>query len=412
VLHKSLPLPYQNIAGIASRFETPVYIYDQSTIEQRCRDLTGAFEGLPVSWLYAMKANDNPHILALILKQGFGFDTVSPEEMLLGRAAGAPAESIFYTENNMTDAEMDMAIREGVMLNIGSFTRFEAFCRHPEATTCCIRIKPDLGDGHHQRVVTGDKESKFGIQTDLIPDLIALAAKSGKKITGLHIHIGSGIKKPENLLQAAEILIQHAAPFPHLEFLNFGGGLPTPYKPSEHRFDVKGFGKLFSALLQSDLKKRPSGFRYFFEPGRWLVAEAGMLVTTVTSIKRQGEKNYLGTDTGFNHLVRPAMYEAFHDIVNISASGEALVEYTISGNICESGDILGTKRLLPESQVGDVLVIADTGAYGMAMASEYNRRRLPPEILVDANGNETVIRPRKSLESALRDFLKETGFPH
>jgi diaminopimelate decarboxylase len=330
--------------------------------------------------------------------------------MMLARMIGIPSHDIFYTENNMSDEEMQSALEEGVLLNIGSFSRFERFCAHPAAKECCIRIKPDIGDGHHHRVNTGDKESKFGIQTDLIPSLLALSARSGKKIIGLHLHIGSGIRKPENLLQAAEVLIKQASAFPDLRFLNFGGGLPTPYKPHEHQFDIKGFARLFSALLREDLKSRSADFRYLFEPGRWLVAEAGLLVTRVTSVKKQGDINYIGTDTGFNHLVRPAMYEAYHDIQNISREGGELETYTVSGNICESGDILGTGRKLPITAPDDLLVISDVGAYGMTMASHYNRRRLPPEVMIQEDGSVTCIRPRVSLRDSIASFLDDTRF--
>lgn len=396
---------------VARQLGTPCYVYNEAVIMRQSRIVLDTFENQPVKWLYAIKANDNPHILSLIQKSGIGFDTVSFEEVLLCRHFTDNPRQIFYTENSMSDAEMDAAIQMGVILNIGSLKRLERFCRHPEATECCVRINPAIGDGHHARVNTGDSESKFGIRIGQIEEAVALAKKYGKRIIGLHAHIGSGIKEPENLIAAMKVLIELSKEFSDLTFINFGGGMPTPYRSSEKPFDMAHFGRLASALFEADLKGRPEGFHYLFEPGRWFVAEAGFLLTKVQTIKDQLETRYLGTDTGMHHLMRPIIYDAWHDVVNLTKIEHTPDQlYTISGNICESGDILAFDRLLPEAEMDDVLAFCDAGAYGMTMASQYNRRALPAEALLKTDGTFQIIRPAQTAEETVAEFLDKCRF--
>lgn len=396
---------------VAGEAGTPVYVYNKEKILRQSRLVLDAFQNHPVKWLYAIKANDNPHILKLIQQAGIGFDTVSFEEVLLCQHFIDDSRQIFYTENSMSDAEMDAAIRLGVTLNIGSLKRLERFCEHPAARECCVRINPAIGDGHHARVNTGDSESKFGIRIGQIEAAVALAQKKGKRIIGLHAHIGSGIKEPENLIAAMKVLLELSREFPDLQFINFGGGMPTPYRSSEKPFDMTRFAELAGKLFDADLKNRPDGFHYLFEPGRWFVAEAGFLLTKVQTIKDQLETRYLGTDTGMHHLMRPVIYDAWHDVVNLSKFNEPADQvYTISGNICESGDILAFDRLLPEADMDDILAICDAGAYGMTMASQYNRRALPAEVLLKSDGSYQLIRPAQSAEETVAEFLAKCGF--
>lgn len=396
---------------IAMQVGTPSYVYNQSVILRQSSLVKSLFRGYPVKWLYAIKANDNPHILSLIQQAGIGFDTVSLEEVLLCSHFTDQPDQIFYTENSMSDAEMDAAIKMGVTLNIGSLQRLERFCEHPQAETCCVRINPAIGDGHHARVNTGDSESKFGIRIGQIEDAVRTAGKHGRRIIGLHAHIGSGIKEPENLIAAMKVLLELSKEFPDLSFINFGGGMPTPYRASEKPFDMDHFAKLAKKLFDADLKSRPEGFTYLFEPGRWFVAEAGFLLTKVQTIKDQLETRYLGTDTGMHHLMRPIIYDAWHDVVNLSKHDEPADQlYTISGNICESGDILAFDRLMPEAEMDDILAICDAGAYGMTMASQYNRRALPAEVLIRPDGSFDIIRQALSAEETVAEFLEKCGF--
>lgn len=394
---------------IVQEFGTPTYVYSEELIRSKCQTLVNLFKGWPLSVLYAIKANDNPHLLTIINSEGLGYDTVSSEEVELALTIGAKGEDIFYTENNMTDEEMHLAVDKGVFLNIGSMDRFRAFCRDYPGHSCSIRLKPDIGAGHHSRVTTGGKESKFGIQLDLVPALLDLAGQSNVKVEGLHIHIGSGISQPESLIDAVQRLLQVSRQFPDVRRLNFGGGIPIPYRSSDEVFSMEHFSDLLKPIMQKELKERPE-LRFFMEPGRWVIAEAGALLTRVMSVKQQGETTFVGTDTGFNHLMRPAMYNSFHEIVNLSSHDGAEMEYTVSGNICESGDIIAEKRRLTATQTGDLLHICDAGAYGMTMASEYNRRRLPAEVLVRTDGSYQLIRRRRTPQESIHRFLEDTLF--
>ncbi len=408
----NLPLSKEELKNAVDQFGTPLYVYDESSLNERCNRLRQLFSGLPVSWLYAMKANDNPHLLEIISRNGFGLDTVSYEEVLLGLGFTDDPTDIFYTENNMTDDEMNRAIESGVVLNIGSYSRLEAFCRHPDAESCCIRVNPAIGDGHHAKVVTGNAESKFGIRKDLIGKCFELAESHGVRIEGLHVHIGSGIKDPSNMYEAIKMMLELANGYEALEYINFGGGLPVSYTPGEKEFDLAEFEKITRPALESFLEKRGGNFRFYFEPGRWIIAPAGVLLTRVNTVKDQGSKSFLGTDTGFHHLLRPALYDAYHHITNISKSeDQGSRKYDIAGNICESGDLIGVDRNMPESEIGDLLAILDSGAYGMTMASHYNRRTLPAEILKEESGEFRKIRERISPEEQVRKHLKECNYP-
>jgi len=413
-LEYKLPIDPKTLQRVAVEYGTPVYVYDEHELERRARHLLQVFStSIPVFWLYAVKANDNPHLLERIAGYGFGFDTVSSEEMHLAMRFQPDRNRIFYTENNMTDEEMEAAYRAGVVLNIGSYSRLERYCMdHPDSSVC-IRINPEIGDGHHEKVITGNKESKFGIGLDKLESVRALCTLHKVRIVGLHIHIGSGIQVPSNMVSAIQKLLQIAEPFESIDFLNFGGGFPIPYKHEEVEFDFKEMAALVEPLLLKEWNRRKQAIRFYFEPGRYLVASSGVLLTKVNAIKQQGEVTYLGCDTGFNHLIRPALYGAWHELINVDRFDQPTNRcYSLAGNICESGDILAHNRLLPETQVGDLLAIADAGAYGIVMASMYNRRPLPAEILHTNQGDNKCIRNRWSMDQVLSEHLKQCNYPH
>lgn len=409
----SLPFDEHALLGVASHHGTPTYVYSESEIKRRCAMLTDLFPiDMPIQWLYAMKANDNPHLLKLISSAGFGFDTVSSEEMHLGLMFQPDPTNIFYTENNMTDAEMEDAAAMGVVLNIGSISRLRKYASAHPRSTVSIRIKPDIGDGHHRKVVTGNEDSKFGIRIDAIDEALSVARHSNVKITSIHVHIGSGIKEPENLFSAMRKLLTISRQFPDLRHINFGGGLPIPYKAGETEFDLNELRDLAEPLLRQEIEYHNGALSFLFEPGRFITAQSGVLLTTVTSVKDQGPRTYLGCDTGFNHLVRPVLYEAWHEVVNVTRYRERTQNmYTLAGNICESGDILAVNRELPVTHEGDVLALADAGAYGMVMASEYNRRRLPAEVLICSDGTTKQIRKRDLIKDVLERHLKNCNYP-
>lgn len=409
--YNSAYFPLTKLELIAQQFDTPTYIYNQARIRENVRRLKSLFPSLPVQWLYAVKANDNPHILKTISEEGVGFDVVSLEEALLA-SHFTSGRKILYTENNMSDEEMEMAEKLDITLNIGSVNRLKTLCKRGNISSCSIRIKPDVGDGHHFKVVTGQRDSKFGIRMDHVADAVKMAKEFGVSIVGIHAHIGSGIQKPENLKEAMEILLKVADDVPELEFVNFGGGIPIPYRPEETVFDVFEFEALATPVMNRFLEKHPH-ITFLFEPGRYIVGDAGLLLTEVTDVKDQGDTIYIGTNTGFNHLLRPILYEAFHQPVNISKlDGEVSESYQVVGNICESGDILVKHIDLPKTETGDLMAFCDAGAYGMTMASEYNRRRLPAEVLITDRDEDDLqlIRKRKSPKEMISELFEESAF--
>ena len=406
-----LSTSHETIQRAAEIYDTPTYLYDEATIKERCRNLTSLFPDLPVNWLYAVKANDNPFILDLIHREKLGFDTVSLEEVLLVNRITEEPYRILYTENNMDDTEMERAVEAGVWLNIGALDRLETLAATHPGTECSIRLNLNIGDGHHEHVITGHRESKFGIPVRKIEEIKKITADGRLTVSGLHIHIGSGIREPANLISAMKKLLEATEYFENLRFVNFGGGLPVAYHEGDSPFDLAEFAKEARPILEQDLKRRPSGFTYWFEPGRWLLAPAGMLISKVTSIKKQGHVTYVGTNTGFNHLIRPLLYDAHHEVINISRPGGPKDEtYSISGNICENGDILAYDREMPATQKGDTLAFADAGAYGMVMSSAYNRRALPAEVMVREDGSFRLIRPRSAADQVVDQYLRETGY--
>lgn len=415
-LKTDFPFDYKHLLEIAEQVGTPTYVYNASSLRQRLQALKELFSSFPVHWLYAMKANDNPHLLKIIADYGFGFDTVSFEEVSLGLHL-VKSDKIFYTENNMSDEEMKLAMQKQVLLNMGSFSRLEKFAK-AGGCRCSIRVVPEIGDGLHARVTTGHKESKFGIDLTLIDQINELQNTSQLRVEGLHMHIGSGIRKASNMIEAMKRLLDIADQLPFLRFINFGGGFPIAYHEGEHAFSITDFSDQAKKLLSDDLKKRGSDFSYFFEPGRWLTAQMGCLLTSVTSKKNAGSIEYLGTDTGFNHLARPILYDAKHRVYHLNqkdakvekVESKDLKTYTVAGNICESSDILAQNIRLSEVQEGDILAFADAGAYGMTMASVYNRRQLPAEVLVEQNKSYRIIRKKVDIQAHLNHFFEETLF--
>jgi len=297
----------------------------------------------------------------------------------------------------------------GVRLNIGSFSRLKKFAE-AGGEACSIRLVPNIGDGLHARVTTGHTESKFGISTEYLESIHGLKSEYGLRIEGIHMHIGSGIRKAENMMNAMKKLLELSRHFPDLEYINFGGGFPIAYQEGDHDFQLEDFGQKAISLLEADLKERGSGFRYYFEPGRWLVAQSGCLLTQITAIKKAGRIHYLGCDTGFNHLARPVLYEASHRVIAINNRQGSSKSYTIAGNICESSDILARDVELGACEEGDYLALADAGAYGMTMASEYNRRPLPTEVLITEENTHRLIRQRMPTEEHISQFLKSCNF--
>ena len=390
--------PYADaLLEATERFGTPTYVYAERTIRRQCAQLRQHLDGLPAKLLYAMKANTSPAVLRIIRDEGFGLDAVSPAELALALRLGFAPGDILFSANNMTEEEMDAAHESGVLLNIGELSRLEAYGRAYPGADVCVRLNPKIGAGHHEHVITAGERSKFGIPVEKTSDVQRIARAHGLRIVGLHQHIGSGILDGARLWQAISVLLNAAPDFPDVRFINVGGGLGIPYRPDEQPLQAANFQATVAEPLQAFAREHlGADVQFWFEPGRYLVAEAGVLLVRVNTLKTAYGRVYAGTDSGMGHLVRPTVYGAYHAVTNLSNPDGPLRTYDVAGNICESGDLFAKGRPIQEIREGDVLAILDAGAYGMAMASEYNLRPLPAEVLISSDGTLHLTRRRVS----------------
>ncbi|MBO6575843.1 MAG: diaminopimelate decarboxylase [Rhodothermales bacterium] len=378
-MHKPPPFP-EILTRIARTCDTPTYVYFERSIRKQIERLHTALQAAPSRLLYAMKANGHPRVLKMFLDQGVGIDAVSPGELLLALRVGFPPGEVLFSANNMTDAEMHFAQAQGVLLNIGELSRLQRFGQAFPGCEVCVRINPLIGAGHHDHVITAGSLSKFGIPVDQLPAVREVVRQHDLQLVGLHQHIGSGIPDIDTLWSAVQVMLDAAREFAGLRFVNLGGGLGVPYRASEKPLDLSRFGERFGDSLRSF--HRETGAEVWFEPGRYFVAEAGALVVSATTIKDNGDRCFVGVDSGMSHLVRPVMYNSYHEIVNLSNPNGPLRTYDVVGNICETGDTFARQREVAEIREGDALAILDVGAYGYVMASEYNLRPRPAEVWV------------------------------
>ena len=392
----------------AEAFGTPTYVYSERVIRAKCDELRKHLSEVPYRLLYAMKANSCPAVLRIMLDEGLGIDAVSPAELHLALRVGFPPERILFSANNMTDAEMLDAADQGVLLNIGELSRLEKFGRHSPGSRVCVRLNPQVGAGHQEHVITAGERSKFGIPVEQTGDVREVAERNDLNIVGLHQHIGSGIMSTDTLWKAMSVLLEAARAFPNIDFLNFGGGLGVPYDPKDNPIDLDNFGrKILDPLRVFAERHHTSNLSFWFEPGRFLSAQAGILLVRVNTLKANRGRVFAGTDSGMNHLVRPAIYGSYHGIFNVSNPNGSPVEYDVTGNICESSDVFARSRIVQEIREGDVLAILDAGAYGMAMASQYNLRPLPAEVLLSSSGDLQLVRRRRTYVELVDDMLSD-----
>jgi len=396
--------------SLIKEYDSPLYIYESKTIKDRAKKLIDAITYKNKAIKYACKANTNIEIMKILKDAGTGIDAVSPGEIYASLIAGFNPEQILFTVTNPGWDEVQYAVNNGIMVNIGSLSVLTRFGEEYPGHDVCIRINPNVGAGHHNHVITGGPESKFGIlyrETDKIKDI---ATRYNLKIKGIHQHIGSGILNPEMFIIAMDVLLQVAHEFKDLEFIDFGGGIGVPYSKDENPLDIEELGKRITDRFKDFNKEYSKELKLVIEPGRFLVAEAGFLLATVISIKHGERHLFIGIDTGFNHLIRPVMYGSHHEIYNASNATEKMISQVIAGNICESGDTFTrdengiADRLLPEFKEGNIVCIANAGAYGYSMASLYNSRPRPAEVIIE-DGKSRLIKKRDSLEDIFKNNL-------
>jgi diaminopimelate decarboxylase len=401
---------------LAARFGTPLYVYDAAVIRRQAANVRAAFAGLPFRPFYAMKANGNLSILRMLHADGFGCDSVSPGEIHLAMRAGYGVEDIWFTCSNVSDDDLKAIPDPRIVVNVNSMSEIDRCLALDLPNPIALRINPDVGAGHHLDVITAGRSVKFGIDVAELDSARMIVEDSGRKVVGLHAHIGSGVDDPTPLLAAARQLLELAPSFTNLRWINFGGGIATPYKPGEREFPIAEYGAELTHIANAFLRARD--LTAILEPGRYLVAQSGTLLARATTRRISAGIRWVGVDTGFNHLARPSKYSAYHHILNASRGSNASLreswdasiereEVVVAGNICESGDVFTrteggpVPRGIDRINVGDLLALCDAGAYGFSMASHYNARLLPPEVLVD--GDEVrVIRARQTMDDLVR----------
>ena len=399
-----------NPEDIAARYGTPVYVYNEEILRERMHTVAQVVTKYPYTANYSIKANTNIHLLRMALEEGDNCDAMSVGELMMLEKAGFPVERIFFVPNNVSADELQYAIDKGIMTSLDSLSQLELFGQLNPGGKCAVRINPGVGAGHHEKVVTAGKKTKFGVAEEDIDQIFEIAKKYHLTIAGINQHIGSLFMDSEPYLKAVENLLRIAMRFENLEFIDFGGGYGIPYHKldDEAEFPMEDFKKRLEPILDAFVEKYGKAPLFKSEPGRYCVAEGSVILGRVHAVKQNAGVKYAGKDIGMNVLVRPSMYDSWHD-VEILRNGKVverkeLQEITVVGNICESGDIIAKNRQLPEMKVGDLACVLDTGAYGYSMCSTYNSRPRPAEVLIGKDGSVKVIRRKETLEDLFRYF--------
>jgi diaminopimelate decarboxylase len=398
----------RDLLAIASEFGNPLYVYDAAKIASQYQRLTSAFRSIgDLRINYAAKALSNISILKLMRQSGSGLDTVSIQEVQLGLAAGFEPQAIIYTPNGVSLKEIEEVAKMGVQINIDNLSLLEQFgTRHPK-TPVCIRINPHVMAGGNSNISVGHIDSKFGISIHQIPHLLRIVENTAMNINGIHMHTGSDILDIDVFLHAAEILFDTAKHFKNLEFLDFGSGFKVPYQQNDIETNIEELGEKLSKRFIDFCKEYGRDLQLIFEPGKFLVSQAGHFVTQVNVVKQTTSTVFAQVDSGFNHLIRPMLYGSYHHIENLSNPKGKERFYSVVGYICET-DTFGSNRKIAEITEGDLLVFRNCGAYCFSMASNYNSRYRPAEVLW-YEGKAHLIRTRETFEDILHNQV-EMGF--
>jgi diaminopimelate decarboxylase len=394
----------KELQALAQEFGSPLYVYDSATIERQYNRLSKAFskiEKLRIN--YAMKALSNVSVLKLLKTLGSGLDTVSLQEVQLGLHAGFTPEKIIFTPNGVSFEEIEEVAHLGVQINIDNLSVLEHFGQKYPQIPVCIRINPHVMAGGNQNISVGHIDSKFGISVHQMPHLLRIVENTKMHINGIHMHTGSDILDIEVFLYAAEILFEAAKNFKDLDFLDFGSGFKVPYKKDDIETDIEELGKKLSKRFLAFEKEYGRDLTLAFEPGKFLVSEAGFFLAKVNVVKQTTSTVFAGIDTGFNHLIRPMFYGSQHVIENISNPKGKERFYTVVGYICET-DTFANNRRIAEIKEGDILSFKNAGAYCFSMASNYNSRLKPAEVLFK-DGKGHLIRARETFDDILKNQI-------
>lgn len=398
-------LSSEYLVRLAREFGTPLYIYHAEKIREQYGRLQTAFSGCNARFFFACKALSNINILKYVESLGASLDCVSIFEVRLGLKAGFTPERILYTPNCVDFAEIEAAKDLGVNINIDSISMLEKFgTRFGGSYPICIRFNPHIMGGGNYKISTGHIDSKFGISIHQMRHIERIVQSTGLWVRGIHMHTGSDIKDVNVFLQGLEVMFDLARHFPQLDFIDLGSGFKVPYQQGDPETDIDLLGEKVTGAFLNFEKETGKQIEVWFEPGKFLVSECGYFVVKANVIKQTTATVFVGVDSGFNHLIRPMFYEAYHRIANISNLHGSERIYTVVGNICET-DTFAWDRKLTEVHEGDLLVFYNAGAYGFTMSSNYNSRLKPAEVLVK-EGQAMLIRKREVFEDLLLNQIE------
>ena len=393
-----------DLLSIAKQAEGPVYVYDSSKIQSQYLRLKNAFSAVAKLKInYACKALSNISILKLIQAMGSGLDTVSIQEVQLGLEAGFKSDNIIFTPNGVSLEEIEAVANMGVQINIDNLSVLEQFgTKHPQIPVC-IRINPHVMAGGNSNISVGHIDSKFGISIHQIPHVLRIAENTKMQINGVHMHTGSDILDIEVFLHASEILFNTALQFKNLSFIDFGSGFKVPYRKADIETNIEELGEKLSKRFNDFCKTYGKTLELAFEPGKFLVSDAGYFLTKVNAVKQTTSTVFAQVDSGFNHLIRPMLYNSYHEIINISNPEGRERFYTVVGYICET-DTFGSNRKISEISEGDFVAFRNAGAYCFTMSSNYNSRYRPAEVLW-YNNEPHLIRKQETFEDLIKNQI-------
>ena len=391
------------VCDLILKYGSPLYVYDTSRMEMQYKRLENAFEGSRIKINYACKALTNINVLRFFKGLGSGLDAVSIQEVVLGLQAGYDPGDILYTPNCVSLEEINEAVDLGVRINIDSISMLEQFGhQHGEEVPICIRINPHIMAGGNQKISTGHIDSKFGISIYQLPHVERIIETNKMKVEGIHMHTGSDILDVDVFLRGIEILLDSSSHFKDLDYIDIGSGFKVAYREGDNFTDIESFGKSLSMRFNKFSSEYGKDLTLIFEPGKFLVSEAGYFMAMVNVIKQTTATVFAGLDTGMNHFIRPMFYDAYHQIINVSNPGGKKTRiYTVVGYICET-DTFGWNRKITEISEGDILAFKNAGAYCFAMSSNYNSRYRPAEVMVHKQ-RDYLIRKREEMEDLTRN---------
>ncbi len=392
------------ILDLVQQYKAPLYIYDGQQITNNYNRFVQAFDVLQLKVNYACKALSNISILKLFKQLGAGLDCVSIQEIKLGLAAGFDPEDILFTPNNISEEEYADAVSLGVGINVDNLEMLEYFGATYPDIPVCVRINPHMMAGGNRKISVGHIGSKFGISIHQLPHLERIVSSFNMNINGVHVHTGSDILDSEIFIKAAKLILEVVDRFDTVKFVDFGSGFKVAYKEGGLATDIEEFGKEFSSTFNAYCKDRGKDLILKFEPGKYMVSNAGYFCVKANVVKQTPATTFVGVDSGQNHLIRPMFYDAYHEIKNISNPSGKKKIYSIVGYICET-DTFGADRQLTQVRKDDILIFKNAGAYCFSMSSNYNSRYRPPEVLIH-EGKAHLIRTRETQEDILKNQIE------